>query len=71
MLIPSNKNAKDSNQPELNTLDEPISDTIIRDLKAVCVKFKYVLHPKHKDSKMLLKEWDLWGPLLLCTFMAV
>lgn len=31
-------------------------------------KFKHVLYPKEKNS--LLKEWDLWGPLVLCTFMA-
>lgn len=27
-----------------------------------------MLYPKEKNS--LLKEWDLWGPLVLCTFMA-
>lgn len=35
---------------------------------AVGSKFKHVLYPKEKNS--LLKEWDLWGPLVLCTFMA-
>ncbi|KAK9508277.1 hypothetical protein O3M35_007974 [Rhynocoris fuscipes] len=59
-----------SNGPlEFNTLDEPISDTIKRDVKAVGLKFKHVLYPKEK--KALLKEWDLWGPLVLCTFMAM
>lgn len=28
----------------------------------------HVLYPKEKGT--LLKEWDLWGPLILCTFMA-
>lgn len=28
----------------------------------------HVLYPKEKLT--LLKEWDLWGPLILCTFMA-
>lgn len=51
-----------------STLDEPIKDTILRDAKAVGVKFYHVLHPKEKNT--LLKEWDLWGPLILCTFMA-
>ena len=32
------------------------------------VKFYHVLYPKEKNT--LLKEWDLWGPLVLCTFMA-
>ena len=51
-----------------NTLDEPIRDTIWRDVRAVGLKFKHVLYPVEKKS--LLKEWDLWGPLILCTFMA-
>ncbi|XP_050440285.1 protein YIPF6 [Adelges cooleyi] len=55
--------------PGFNTLDEPIKTTIMRDLKAVGMKFKHVLYPKEKNS--LLKEWDLWGPLMLCTFMAM
>jgi len=52
----------------LNTLDEPIKDTIWRDVRAVGIKFKHVLYPKERKS--LLREWDLWGPLILCTFMA-
>merc|ERR1711868_171024 len=53
---------------EFNTLDEPISQTIKRDLSAVTTKFLAVLWPKEKKS--LLREWDLWGPLILCTIMA-
>ena len=53
---------------EFNTLDEPISHTIKRDLGAVGTKFAAVLWPKEKGS--LLREWDLWGPLILCTMMA-
>ncbi|XP_032671636.1 protein YIPF6 [Odontomachus brunneus] len=56
-------------EPEFNTLDEPIRDTILRDVRAVGKKFFHVLYPKEKKS--LLKEWDLWGPLVLCTFMAM
>ncbi|EZA58883.1 Protein YIPF6 [Ooceraea biroi] len=56
-------------EPEFNTLDEPIKDTILRDVRAVGKKFLHVLYPKEKKS--LLKEWDLWGPLVLCTFMAM
>ncbi|KAH9507857.1 Yip1 member 6 [Bulinus truncatus] len=54
---------------ELSTLDEPVKETILRDLKAVGKKFLHVLIPKR--SKLLLKEWDLWGPLVLCTFLAI
>lgn len=53
---------------EFNTLDEPIKETFLRDLRAVGNKFYHVLIPREKTS--LLKEWDLWGPLLLCTLMA-
>ncbi|RLU16885.1 hypothetical protein DMN91_010954 [Ooceraea biroi] len=49
-------------EPEFNTLDEPIKDTILRDVRAVGKKFLHVLYPKEKKS--LLKEWDLWGPLV-------
>ncbi|XP_015523657.2 protein YIPF6 [Neodiprion lecontei] len=56
-------------EPDFNTLDEPIRDTILRDVRAVGKKFYHVLYPKEKKS--LLKEWDLWGPLVLCTFMAM
>merc|ERR1712024_131245 len=45
-----------------------IRDTNYRDLKAVAVKFKHVIIPVEKKS--LLSDWDLWGPLILCTFMA-
>lgn len=69
MNIPANKSTASLGQPDFNTLDEPIRDTVVRDLKAVGVKFGYVLFPKEK--KTLLKEWDLWGPLMLCTFMAM
>ncbi|EDW77838.1 uncharacterized protein Dwil_GK24331 [Drosophila willistoni] len=54
--------------PDYNTLDEPISETVLRDIRAVGVKFYHVLYPKEKSS--LLRDWDLWGPLVLCTFMA-
>nr|CAD7399355.1 unnamed protein product [Timema cristinae] len=69
MTVPNQQRNQQLGKPEFNTLDEPIRDTVLRDLKAVGVKFYHVLYPKEKKS--LLKEWDLWGPLLLCTFMAM
>ncbi len=54
--------------PGANTLDEPIKETVLRDLRAVGQKFLHVLYPVEKKS--LLREWDLWGPLILCTLMA-
>ncbi|KAK3913453.1 Protein YIPF6 [Frankliniella fusca] len=67
--IPGTSRSKTLGEPDFDTLDEPIRDTVLRDLKAVGTKFYHVLIPKEKKS--LLKEWDLWGPLLLCTFMAM
>ncbi|XP_071847869.1 protein YIPF6-like [Apostichopus japonicus] len=56
-------------ETDISTLDEPVIDTIMRDASAVGKKFFHVLYPK--QSKSLLKEWDLWGPLILCTLMAI
>ncbi|KAJ3235001.1 Yip1 member 6 [Chytriomyces hyalinus] len=70
-LMPSNTSALGSDMPDLNakpladTLDEPVMDTIMRDLKSISDKLKMVLVPR-KDSKNILRDWDLWGPLLLC-----
>lgn len=54
---------------ELSTLDEPVRETILRDLRAVGTKFIHVLYPKR--STALLRDWDLWGPLLLCVTLAL
>ncbi|EDW12974.1 protein YIPF6 [Drosophila mojavensis] len=70
MSIPGKRTTTTSQHgvPEYNTLDEPIRETVLRDIRAVGVKFYHVLYPKEKSS--LLRDWDLWGPLVLCTFMA-
>lgn len=54
---------------ELSTLDEPVRVTFMRDFKAIGSKFVHVVYPK-KD-KTLLRDWDLWGPLVLCVLMAI
>ena len=57
-------------RPELiSTLDEPVLTTINRDLKAVAYKFGHVFFPK--QSQMLLRDWDLWGPLSLCVLLSI
>ncbi|XP_022228831.1 protein YIPF6 [Drosophila obscura] len=71
MSIPGKRTTTTTAQngvPDYNTLDEPIRETVLRDIRAVGVKFYHVLYPKEKSS--LLRDWDLWGPLVLCTFMA-
>ncbi|CAG8474559.1 15152_t:CDS:2 [Funneliformis caledonium] len=45
-----------------DTLDEPVSETILRDLRNVAIKLQQVLHPKGRD---------LWGPLILCLALAI
>lgn len=57
------------NEDEGTTLDEPVTETLMRDVKAVGNKFVHVLIPR--DDSELLKDWDLWGPLLLCTLLAI
>lgn len=54
---------------ELSTLDEPVKETVLRDLRAVGNKFVHVLYPR--SSAALLRDWDLWGPLLLCVGLAL
>lgn len=69
------------------TLDEPVLDTLSRDLKSVWVKLKHVLLPRstsnnngwrnaynpesNEDTLNKLKDWDLWGPLLVCLLLSI
>lgn len=53
-----------------DTLDEPVRQTLERDLRAIWNKLTLVLHPKIQKSNAL-KDWDLWGPLILCLSLAV
>lgn len=49
------------------TLHEPVTETIMRDLRSIAEKLMYVLVPMGPtDRGRRLKEWDLWGPLILC-----
>lgn len=45
----------------------------MRDVKSIVVKLKYISIPVSSAAihKNVLKDWDLWGPLILCTFMAL
>jgi hypothetical protein len=51
-----------------NTLDEPVSETILRDLRQIAYKIKHVLVPTNSTKE--LRNWDLWGPLILCLVLA-
>ena len=55
------------------TLDEPVSETIMRDLREVGAKLKLVILPRVSQEGVLdrLKEWDLWGPLAVCLTLSI
>lgn len=55
------------------TLDEPVATTIMRDLRQVALKLRYVLLPaaRQNDTLKELRNWDLWGPLLLCLVLSI
>lgn len=87
---------------KFSTLDEPVMETVLRDVRAVGDKLKVVIQPLDYSSRLLstasyarvethddqqqpnillsdndkhvlqqLKDWDLWGPLVLCLGLAV
>jgi hypothetical protein len=53
-----------------STLDEPVWDTFARDFKAIGRKMLLVVAPCIGGDKEL-RDWDLWGPLLLCLILAL
>ncbi len=82
-----------------STLDEPIRETILRDVRAVLDKLRVVVLPldtsalkkrfgrfysnisEEEDEEELssteqiilykLRDWDLWGPLLVCLALSI
>jgi len=48
-----------------DTIDEPVTRTIWRDVRAFGIKLFHVLFP-HGKGPRALRDWDLWGPLILC-----
>ncbi len=55
-----------------NTLNESILTTINRDLYLIYTKIKYVVNPFISTDKKRnhIRQWDLWGPLLLNLILA-
>ena len=55
-----------------NTLDESIITTINRDLFLIYTKLKFVVIPYGEKEKKAyhIKQWDLWGPLILDLLLA-
>jgi len=52
-----------------STLDEPIKETFLRDARAIGSKFKQIFLPTQSKQE-LLRDWDLWGPLIICVVLA-
>uniref|UniRef100_A0A7S3MUM9 Protein YIPF n=2 Tax=Strombidium inclinatum TaxID=197538 RepID=A0A7S3MUM9_9SPIT len=75
----------DDNDPlGLNTLEEPVSETIKRDLMQIYNKLMIVVNPlqigvdKTQDTQEQLdmkrkeiRNWDLWGPFIFCLILSV
>lgn len=57
---------------DFDTLNEHVCRTLLRDLKSISQKIMFVLIPWRcsTQGKNRLKDWDLWGPLLLCLLLA-
>ena len=75
MSQPPNKNAVFINQhiftPDQN-LQEPICTTIKRDLGGIFVKLRYTLFPfSLQEKRKELRNWDLFGPLLITTLLTM
>ena len=68
--VPISDNNSDSIKS--NTLDETILETIIRDLLLIYTKLKFVVIPYGSRDKKShhIKQWDLWGPLILNLILA-
>ncbi|CAE6516097.1 unnamed protein product [Rhizoctonia solani] len=55
-----------------DTLDEPVTATIARDLISIYSKLLQVLYPRREGAgREVLRDWDLWGPLVLCLALGI
>lgn len=64
----SSQNISDRRYTGQNTLEEPVSVTILNDVKAIGHKLRFVLWPVG-DART--SEWDLWGPLIFCLLLSL
>ena len=57
---------------KIDTLTEPVWETIKRDLLMIWIKLNYVMVPRTmmRESARQLRDWDLWGPLVLCLLLS-
>lgn len=57
----------------INTLDEPVWETIKRDLKRIYKNLVMVVFPFKDRSQQsaALRNWDLWGPMIFVLGLAI
>ena len=61
---------------DVPSLLEPVEVTIVhssqmRDLRKIGFKLKYAILPQAADEQTRqLRDWDLWGPLVICILLA-
>ncbi|KAK9818646.1 hypothetical protein WJX74_008394 [Apatococcus lobatus] len=57
----------------LNTLDEPVWETILRDVKRIYGNLKLVVFPfgSRDQQTTALRNWDLWGPMTFALVLSI
>ncbi|KAF8400327.1 hypothetical protein HHK36_013624 [Tetracentron sinense] len=57
----------------VNTLTEPVWDTVKRDLSRIVSNLKLVVfpNPNREDPGKALRDWDLWGPFFFIVFLGL
>ena len=66
---------------DLSTLEEPVMETIKRDLRNIWGKLKIVVNPMQmgvrgtpnniEEKRQEVRNWDLWGPFLFTLLLSV
>lgn len=61
-----------TNSTKKQTLNESITDTLLRDIGLIYNKLKYVINPFSSDNNknIHIRQWDLWGPLIFVTILS-
>ncbi|CEF60439.1 Protein YIPF6 [Strongyloides ratti] len=54
----------------MDTLNESVKDSIMRDINSIVSTFKQVLYPKGETHE-IMKNWNLWAPLFICVALAL
>jgi len=69
---PKKEEENDSIESNKMTLDEPVLESLKRDLFRIYNKLKHVITPRLTSRKIEeLYNWDLWGPLIFCFLLCI